>query len=481
MTGSRLTHALLVATLALTTARDARAAIYAYIPGGGGNVVSRMDLATNEAIPITVGNGPVGVDASADGAIVVVSNSNDGTVSVIDGVTASVLHTVPVGSFPYGVGVTSDGAKAFVSNTGDQTISVVDTAAGTVTKTISVEGQLGAVAMSPSGHRAYVGNASFGGTVLVLDTALDIVLTETLVSTTSFVRSVVASPDGTRVYAGVDSAVAILDASTNLLVDEAPVTPDCCYTVSGLAITPDGTRLYASVFGSSGAIELDTTTLVATPLPSSSFYSEGNGVGVSPDGTTLYALNAGPGTIDLIDVATRTLVATLGALVEYPSAAGDFIAGPTPPIDPPAPPLLGSAARACQKAVLDSFKTYGAKAQQYLSGCLQRVQKDHAAGAVGSATTLACQRDVDPASATSRLRKARALARQRILTGCAASTPAALGAPCDAEASTMGELADCALDRQLAGVTSIVASQVTAPCGLLDLVGLGGAFPELCS
>ena len=82
--------------------------------------------------------------------------------------------------------------------------------------------------------------------------------------------------------------------------------------------------------------------------------------------------------------------------------------------------------------------------------------------------------------ATSRLAKARALARQRILSGCAASTPQALGRPCDPDATSIAELADCALDRQLAAISDAVAGEVAAPCGLLDLAGLAGGFPAMC-
>ena len=479
MRGSSVGSVLLAVTLTLTWAGTARAAAFAYVPGSGGDVVSRLNLDSNEALPITVGNAPAGVGGSADGAVVVVTNQSDGTASVIDGTTGTVRWTVPVGSYPRGVTVTPDGAKAFVANTGDQTISVIDTASGLVTRTIAGTGQMGGMATSPSGHRAYVGNASFAGTLLVIDTAADIVLTESVVSATSYVHDAVVSPDGARIYAGVDSAVAIVDAATNLLIDEVPISSACCVMVRGVAVTPDGSRIYAGLAYPGGAVEIDVATHAVTPLPTSSPFSDGGGVAVSPDGSTLYAINT-VGTIDLIDVATRTLRATIGALVSFPSATGRFVVGPLPPIVPPAPPVLDGAAQGCQKAVLNSFKSFGAKSHQLLAGCLLRVQKDRAAGGVSSGTVTACSRDLDPSVASSRLAKARALARQRILVGCASAAPAALGRPCDPQATTVGEIADCALDHQLAGVTEIVDGEIAGTCALLDAVGLGGSFPSTC-
>lgn len=481
MSRSRVAFALLVGLVALVRSHSAHAAAFAYIPGGGGNVVSRMDLASNEAIPITVGNAPTGVGGSADGTVVVVSNQNDGTASVLDGLTATVRWTVPVGDYPRGVAVTPDGAKAFVANTGAQTISVIDTATGLVTKTIPVSGQLGAMAMGPGGQRAYAASVSFGGSILVLDTALEIVLTNTVVSATSYVYDVAPSPDGAYLYAAVDSAIVILDAATNLPIDQVRLSADCCTMLRSVAVTPDGARIYAGLSYPGGVVEIDATTHALTPLPTSSEYGDTTGVAVSPDGTTLYALDSGgSGTIDLIDVATRSLRATLGALVQQPWAVGDFIVGPTPPVVPPPPPVLGSTAQACQKAVLDSFKTFGAKAHQLLAGCLQRIHKDRAAGGVSSATTTACTRDLAPTDPTSKLARARALARQRILGGCATATPAELGPPCAAEATTLGEVADCALDRQIAGVSEIVDGEVAGACGLLATVGLDGSFAALC-
>lgn len=481
MSRSRVAFALLVAIVGILRSDGAHAAAFAYIPGGGGNVVSRMDLASNEAIPITVGNGPTGVGGSADGTVVVVTNQNDGTASVIDGITATVRWTVPVGAYPRGVAVTPDGAKAFVANTGDQTISVIDTATGLVTRTIPVSGQLGAMAMAPGGQRAYAANVSFGGSILVIDTALEIVLTDTVVSTTSYVYDVAPSPDGAYLYAAVDSAIVIVDAGTNLSIDEVRLSADCCTILRGVAVTPDGARIYVGLSYPGGVVEIDATTHALTPLPTSSEYGDTTGVAVSPDGTTLYALDSGgSGTIDLIDVTTRTLRATLGALVQQPWAVGDFVVGPMPPVVPPSPPVLEPAAQACQKAVLDSFKSFGAKAYQLLSGCLQRIHKDRAAGSVSSATTMICTRDLAPAVATSKLARARALARQRILAGCATSTPTALGPPCAAEATTPGVMADCALDRQMAGVADIIDGEVAGACGLLATVGLDESFSALC-
>jgi len=54
-----------------------------------------------------------------------VTNFPDGTVSVIDAATNTVVATIPVGNEPFGVAVTPDGTQAYVVNLADNTVSVI--------------------------------------------------------------------------------------------------------------------------------------------------------------------------------------------------------------------------------------------------------------------------------------------------------------------------------------------------------------------
>src|SRR5215469_12259926 len=81
-----------------------------------------------------------------------VTNSGDGTVSVIDN-CAAVIATVSVGHGPAGVAVSPGGARAYVPYIDDGTVSVIDTASRKVTDTIGVatvpDGFPDGVAVSP--------------------------------------------------------------------------------------------------------------------------------------------------------------------------------------------------------------------------------------------------------------------------------------------------------------------------------------------
>jgi YVTN family beta-propeller protein len=117
-----------------------------------------------------------------------ITNSGDGTVSVIDTTTNTVSATITVGNLPFGVAVTSDGSKVYVPNPAPPgrcililcgSVSVIDTATNTVVATIPNVGNLPqGVAVTPDGSKVYVAlqGTSFQtgpppGTVSVIDAA----------------------------------------------------------------------------------------------------------------------------------------------------------------------------------------------------------------------------------------------------------------------------------------------------------------------
>jgi YVTN family beta-propeller protein len=73
--------------------------------------------------------GPFSVAVSPDGTRLVVTNSTDGTVSLIDTADNKVIATLPVGTSPAGVVFDPTGTKFYVVNVGGS-VSVVAVAPG---------------------------------------------------------------------------------------------------------------------------------------------------------------------------------------------------------------------------------------------------------------------------------------------------------------------------------------------------------------
>jgi len=109
--------------------------------------VSVTDVGTNTVIAsVPVGIGPRGVAVSPDGKNVYVTNNGNysvpgNTISVIDTATNKVTATVNVGEAPEAIAVAPDGSKVYVTNSVSNSVSVIDIATNTVTATVPVGGR----------------------------------------------------------------------------------------------------------------------------------------------------------------------------------------------------------------------------------------------------------------------------------------------------------------------------------------------------
>jgi YVTN family beta-propeller protein len=102
----------------------------------------------------------VGLDADAvavdeQTGHVFVSNSSDGTVSMLDAVSGAVIHTTVVGGVPNQVAVDARTGRAFVLNDATNAVSVLDTTTGGVLRTLH-PGVVHNLAMDEALGRVYV-------------------------------------------------------------------------------------------------------------------------------------------------------------------------------------------------------------------------------------------------------------------------------------------------------------------------------------
>src|SRR5262245_4792408 len=93
----------LAALIGVCWAAPAGAAPFAYITNGTDGTVSVLDTASNTVVAtVTVGSSPTGVAVNPVGTRVYVTNFNSpGTMSVLDTASNTVVATVTVGSDPF--------------------------------------------------------------------------------------------------------------------------------------------------------------------------------------------------------------------------------------------------------------------------------------------------------------------------------------------------------------------------------------------
>ena len=103
------------------------------------------------------------------GSFVYVTNTQGGTVSVIDSATNTVKTTISIGGDLLGIAISPDGKSAYVGGR-QGTVSVIDTDTNAVTASISDGSEPRAIVFTPNGAFAYVTDQGLN-VVSVIDTA----------------------------------------------------------------------------------------------------------------------------------------------------------------------------------------------------------------------------------------------------------------------------------------------------------------------
>ena len=121
--------------------------------------------------------------------------------------------------------------------------------------------------------------------------------------------------------------------------------------VGGIAFTPDGSTAFVAVFGSNAVkvVDVATATVVGDPIAVGAGPST---VVVTSDGSRAYVSNSNssPGTVSVIDVATRTSAGTITVGASPEGIAVTPCTVPVAPVTPvtpvaPAPDALTAAPR----------------------------------------------------------------------------------------------------------------------------------------
>ncbi len=244
---------------------------------------------------ITVGNSPSGIAVSPDGTLVYVTNLFSNTLSVIDTSTRAVVATIGVDAQPTAVCVAPDGSRVYVASSIYGTVTVIDTATRTqVGNLISVQGNPNDLAISPDGSTLYVSNFN-SASVSVIATASNTV--QATIPVGSFPLGMDTTPDGGRLYvvdhdpASANGSVAVIDTATNTVLTR--VTLPAFHTARRVAVTPDGARAYVTINNPQQVIVFDTATnlTVGDPIPMVTFPDDGRTI-LIPEGIAIASMSA---------------------------------------------------------------------------------------------------------------------------------------------------------------------------------------------
>ncbi|HYL73573.1 MAG TPA: hypothetical protein VEU96_05180 [Bryobacteraceae bacterium] len=251
----------------------------------------------------------------------IIPESKRNSVYFLDTCPPALSSRVSVGKKPVNVKVTPDGARALVANSLDGTISVIDLASRTVVRTVSVPlvnnqmMQPNAMAIAPDGSRAYISShvAVPGSFVFILDLNT-FTFSATQLAVGAFPASMAITPDGTQLWVSSrgDSVVDVFDTATNEHIAGYGILLS-----TGVAINPTGTRAYLASGISPGSITVvDTSTFnVVANIPVGNFP---HAVAVTSTGRHVYVTNALSNSISIIDASGNKVIRTINLKGQHP-------------------------------------------------------------------------------------------------------------------------------------------------------------------
>lgn len=225
-----------------------------YVTNAATGTVSVINTTTNTVTAtVPAGTNPFAIAVNPSGSRVYVTDVANGTVRVIDTATNTAVGSpIVVGANPYAVAVSLDGTRVYAATRGvpvngvfsNGTVSVIDTTTNTVVGTITVGKGPEDMAFSPTAPRLYVVNAE-ENTVSVINTANNTVVGKITVG--SYPACIDVSPDGSLAYVtnSGDGTVSVIDTATNTVLGAIPVTRSA--PAGGLAyaisVSRDGNRI----------------------------------------------------------------------------------------------------------------------------------------------------------------------------------------------------------------------------------------------
>lgn len=208
-----------------------------------------LAYATSESgrlVKVPVGRGPAVVAVTPDGAVVIVGNSIDKTLSVIQARRRVVVATIQLGAEPMTLAAAPDGRTVYAGTPLNE-ITAIDTITGSARKW-RTSGPVNDLAITPDGQRLYAAMTYEG--LSRIDTASGV---ETRLLTAPCPVSLAVGPRGDRLYISYQcggpggsygrDAIEVIDLKT----EQHTSTINNLFRVGGgLAVSPDGQQLWAS-------------------------------------------------------------------------------------------------------------------------------------------------------------------------------------------------------------------------------------------
>ena len=328
---------------------------HVYVSNSEGGTVSVIDTSTNlVTATVAVGSEPTGLAANPTYPFVYVGGRS-GVVSLVGTLTNTVFQEIEVGRQPFAIGFTPDGAFAYVTDLGLNTVSILVSGGGGQFL-LPVGTQPVAVAATPDGRFVYVVNTCGDsqcfpiarGTVSIIDTQIRLPTNTLPLGYRS--SSIAMNPTGRFAYVAnqcgedpecaSEGTLSVIDIGTQTVVDDIHITGQ--FGSQYVAVTPDGRFAYvANACGTShpGCSDSDGSVSVVDLLtnslvgPDIPVVGQPSAIAITPDGRTAYVTAGSSDRVVAIDTATNAVDATI-PVGRHPLFLAIAVATPPPTLTP---------------------------------------------------------------------------------------------------------------------------------------------------
>ncbi|MDE1871571.1 MAG: beta-propeller fold lactonase family protein [Candidatus Micrarchaeota archaeon] len=251
------------------------------------------------------------------GTMLYVPNYAGAGVSIINTATNTLANTILIGDYnePFGIAFDPTGSFAYLTNSLGA-ISVIDTSTNTIVKTIPNACGSSHIIMNPAGTYAYCIDGSTMNVISLSTNAVTGIIPLPGGANNYFA----INPSGTLLYAVTSGSntVEVLDLSTNKLVNHIQIDgigTTVAGNTGGVAFNPAGTLAYVTSwytgtknYGSANVVVIDvaSNSIVNTINLGAAGYT--GDIAINPAGTMLYVPLNNNGTVEVMDLATNTVV-----------------------------------------------------------------------------------------------------------------------------------------------------------------------------
>jgi len=274
------------------------------------------------ALTIQAGNSPSGVAVNPSTGRIYVANHGDGTISVIDSATKTVVGTITVGDIPAELAINPVTNRLYLTYSDNNITTVIDGSTGQIVGNIAVPQNVKALAVNSVTNTIYLtgggSSGSFPGSRLFLVSGSNNTVLRTIgIGSGPF--SIAVNPNSNRVYVAnfYDWTISVVDGSLKSVISTVPVNG----APNGLAVNPGTNRLYVNDETHNALLVLDASTYaILAQVPVGSFP---NAVDLNPKTNRVYVVNSAGGSVTIVDGNTNAVVSILKVGNFPPRVAAD--------------------------------------------------------------------------------------------------------------------------------------------------------------